>query len=110
MEQQKLPNVTLAIALAIFGYICCCVWGLPAVILGVIGLLLLRSDLRKYEENPELYSNFSQWKTARILCVISIVIGAVYLLVALYQIYSMGGWEAYMEKTQELMEQWGIEE
>lgn len=26
MEQQKLPNVTIAIVLAILGYLCCCIW------------------------------------------------------------------------------------
>lgn len=110
MEQQKLPNVTIAIVLAIIGYVCCCIWGLPALILGIVGLLLLKSDEKKYMENPEGYSNYSQWKTARILCIIAIVIGALYLAFALFQIYNMGGWDAYMEQTRELMEQWGVEE
>lgn len=110
MEQQKLPNVTIAIVLAILGYLCCCIWGIPAIVFGTIGLLLLKSDEKKYMENPELYSNYSQWKTARILCIIAIVVGALYFAFILFQIYNMGGWEAYMEQSRELMEQWGIEE
>lgn len=110
IEQKKLPNVTIAIVLAIIGYVCCCFWGLPAIILGIVGLLLLRSDQQKFMANPEGYTNYKQWKTARILCIIAIVIGALYLAFALFQIYSMGGWDAYMEQTREMMEQFGIEE
>lgn len=109
MEQQKLPNVTLAMVLAIIGYVCCCVWGLPAIVLGLIGLLVLQSDLRKYRENPEGYSNYSQWKTARILCIISVAVGAVYLSVVIFQIMSMGGWSAYMETVREFMDQYELE-
>lgn len=109
MEQQKLPNVTIAIVLAILGYLCCCIWGLPAVLFGGIGLLLLRSDAKKYAENPEGYSNYSGWKTARILCIIAVAIGSLYFLFAIYQIYSMGGWEAYMEQVRTMTEQWGME-
>jgi ABC-type phosphate transport system permease subunit len=109
MENQKLPNVTVAIILSIIGYVCCCIWGVPAIVLGVIGLLLLQSDLKKYRENPELYSNFGTWKTARILCIVSIAIGAIYLSFVIFQIMRMGGWEAYYEQTEMLMDQWGIE-
>lgn len=109
MENQKLPNVTVAIVLAVIGYVCCCIWGIPAFILGIVGLLLLNSDLKKYHQNPEMYSNFGTWKTARILCIISIVIGSIYLAFAIFQIMQMGGWEAYMEQSEMLFEQWGIE-
>ncbi len=110
MEQQKLPNVTTAIVLSIIGYVCCCFWGLPALVLGIIAFVLLRSDYKKYLAQPEAYSNIGQWRTARILAIVAMVIGAIYLLWVLYQISSMGGWDAYMEKTQEMMEQWGVEE
>lgn len=110
MEQQKLPNVTVAIVLAIIGYVCCCIWGIPALILGVIGLLLLKSDQKKFEENPEGYSNYNQWKTARILCIIAIVVGVLYFAFNLYNVYQMGGWEAAMEKSREILEQFGVEE
>lgn len=110
MEQQKLPNVTLAIVLSIIAYVCCCFWGLPAIILGLIAFFVLKSDFRKYQENPELYSNFNQWKTARILAIVAIVVGALYFGFMLFRIYQMGGWEAAMEQSRELMEQWGIDE
>jgi hypothetical protein len=110
MEQKKLPNVTLAIVLAIFSLLCCCFGGIPGVILAGISMLLIRNDEKKYRENPEGYSNYSQLKTARIIAIIGLVLGILYFVFTYYQIAQMGGWDAYMEKSQELMEQWGIEE
>ncbi|MFM1877936.1 MAG: hypothetical protein RLZZ241_802 [Bacteroidota bacterium] len=109
MENQKLPNVTLAIVLSIIGYVCCCIWGIPAVILGIISLLVLQSDLKKYRANPEIYTNFSTWKTAQILSIVAIVLGMIYFAFVIFQIMRMGGWEAYMEQTEIMMDQWGIE-
>jgi hypothetical protein len=110
MEQQKLPNVTIAIVLAILSFVCCCFGGIPGAIMAGIAFFLLRGDEKRYRENPELYSNYSQLKTARIIAIIGLVVGILYFLWTFYQISQMGGWEAYMEKSRELMEQWGIEE
>ncbi len=106
MEQQKLPNVTIAIVLAIVSYICCCFGGLPGAIMAGIAFILVRNDEKKYKASPESYSNYSQLKTAKILAIIGLVIGLLYLFWTYYQISSMGGWDAYMEKVQEMSEQW----
>ncbi|MGB5319721.1 CCC motif membrane protein, partial [Eudoraea sp.] len=63
MEQEKLPNITLAIVLAILSYICCCFGGLPGAIIAGIAFFLIKNDEKKYIENPEGYSNYSQLKT-----------------------------------------------
>ncbi len=110
MEQKKLPNVTIVIVLSILGFLCCCFAGVPGILFGGIGLILALSDQKKYQENPDVYSNFSQLKTAKILAIIALVLGVLYLSYTIYSISQMGGWEAYMEQSKELMEQWGIEE
>lgn len=110
MEQQKLPNVTIAIVLAIVSFICCCFGGLPGAIIAAIAFFLVNKDEKKYIENPENYSNYSQLKTAKIIAIIALVVGVLYFLWILYSISQMGGWDAYMEQTKEMMEQWGIEE
>lgn len=107
MEQQKLPNVTIVIVLSIFGLICCCFAGLPGILFGGIGLLLALKDEKKYQENPEGYSNYSQLKTAKILAIVALVIGVLYLAYTIFSIAQMGGWEGYMEKVQEAMDQYG---
>jgi len=110
MEQQKLPNVTIVIVLSILGFLCCCFAGVPGILFGGIGLLLALKDQKKYQENPEGYTNYSQLKTAKILAIIALVLGVLYLAYSLFAISEMGGWEAYMEKSREMMEELGIEE
>ncbi len=109
MEQQKLPNVTIVIVLSIFGFLCCCFAGIPGILFGGIGLMLALKDEKKYKENPEGYSNYSQLKTAKILAIIALAIGVLYLIYTGYSIAQMGGWEGYMEKVQDAMEQYGVE-
>ena len=110
MEQQKLPNVTIAIVLAILSFICCCFGGIPGAIMAAIAFFLVRGDEKRYQASPELYSNYSQLRTARIIAIIGLVVGILYFIWTFYQISQMGGWDAYMEKSREMMEQWGIEE
>jgi hypothetical protein len=106
MEQQKLPNVTLALVLSILGFVCCCVGGLPGIILGGISLFLLTKDEQKYKLNPEEYSNYSTLKTSKILAIVVLVLGVLYLAYSIYGIMSIGGWDAYMEQVQTMTEQY----
>ncbi len=109
MEQQKLPNVTLALVLAILSFVCCCIGGLPAILLSGIAFFLLNNDEKKYKENPEIYSNYSQLKTAKIVAIIGLILGVLYFAYTWYAIFQMGGWEGYMEKAKEMTEQWGMD-
>ena len=107
MEQQKLPNVTIAIVLGIISFICCCFGGIPGAIMAGIAFILIKKDEKRYKENPEMYSNYSQLKTAKIVAIIGLVIGISWFIWTYYQISEMGGWDVYMEKSREMMEQWG---
>jgi uncharacterized membrane protein len=106
MEQQKLPNVTLGLVLAIVSFLCCCFAGIPGALVAAVAFFILRKDEKKYMENPEIYSNYSQLKTAKIVAIVGMVIGVLYFLLSIYNIYQMGGWEAYLEQVQEISEQW----
>lgn len=105
MEQQKLPNVTIALVLSILGFLCCCVGGVPALLLGGIAFILVRKDEQTYSENPEGYSNYSTLKTVKTISIIAMVIGLLYLIYTFWSINAMGGWEGYMEKVNEMSEQ-----
>lgn len=110
MEQQKLPNVTTAIVLAIISYVCCCFSaGLGGIILSGIALFLIFKDEKLYKQRPEDYSNFSQLKTAKILAIIGLVIGVLSLIWTVYSIMQIGGWEAYEDQMRGILEQYGIE-
>ncbi|WP_281542844.1 CCC motif membrane protein [Maribacter aestuarii] len=110
MEQQKLPNVTIALVLSILSFICCCFSiGIGGILLSGIALYLVNKDTKLYSQNPEDYSNFSTLKTTKIIAIIGLVLGVITLLWAIYSIISIGGWEAYMEQQKEIYEQMGIE-
>ena len=110
MEQQKLPNATTSIVLGSISFICCCFSaGIGGIILSGIALFLANKDEKLYAEEPELYSNFSQIKTAKIIAIIGLVIATLTLLWSIYSIYSVGGWEGYMEQQREFYEQMGID-
>lgn len=111
MEQQKLPNVTIALVLGIVSYLCCCFSaGLGGIVLSGIALFLASKDEKLYKENPENYSNFSQLKTAKIVAIIGLVLGVLSLIWTIYSVMQMGGWEAYIEQAKGILEQYGIEE
>lgn len=108
-EQKKLPNVTLAIVLPIIGYLCCCLGGLPAILFGGIGMLLLRNGYNSLGEDAVNAYNYKEWKTARILNIIALVLGILMLIRWIYVIYTGGGWNEFwsmvMEQYQEALEQ-----
>ncbi|WP_350292283.1 CCC motif membrane protein [uncultured Croceitalea sp.] len=106
MEPKKLPNVTIALVLVIFSFLCCCIGGLPALLFSGIAFFLLRKDEKAYAENPDLYSNFSTLKTIKILAIVGMVVGILYFAYTLWSIDQMGGWDGYMEKVQDAMEQY----
>jgi ABC-type antimicrobial peptide transport system permease subunit len=106
MEQQKLPNVTLALVLSILSFLCCCIGGIPGALVAAIAFFILRNDEKTYMANPELYSNYSQLKTAKTIAIIGMIIGVLYAAYVAYSISSMGGWDAYLEEVQRMSEQW----
>lgn len=111
MEQQKLPNVTIALVLGIVSFLCCfCSSGIGGIIMSGIAFFLTRKDENTYKENPGNYSNYSQLKTAKTVAIIGLALGIITLIYTIYTISQMGGIEGYMEKVREMMEQYGIEE
>ncbi len=106
MEQKNLPNVTISLVLAILSFICCCFGGVPGLLLAGIAFLLVRKDEKAYAENPELYSNYKTLKTVKTIALIGMILGALYFLYTIWSISQMGGWDGYMERVNEMMEQY----
>ena len=106
MEQQKLPNATLSLVLGIISLIaCCCSAGIGGLLFSGIALILANKDLKLYKAEPELYSNYSQLNTARIIAIIGLILAAINLASTIYSIQSAGGWDAYLSTIQEAIEQ-----
>lgn len=110
MEQQKLPNAITSIVLGSISFICCCFsMGVGGLILSGIAFFLTKKDENLYAENPDLYNNFNQVKTAKIIAIIGLVLGGLTLAWSIYNIISVGGWDAYIEQTKDAYRQMGIE-
>ncbi|MEN2434936.1 CCC motif membrane protein [Weeksellaceae bacterium A-14] len=90
MNQQKLPNATTVLILGIVSVVTCCCYGIVGIVTGGIGLYLANKDKRLYLANPELYSDYSNLKTGRILCIIGIVLSILYLIYVIVLISTVG--------------------
>lgn len=106
MEQQKL-NPTIVYVLAIIGLLCCCIGGLGFILAG-IAFFIANSKLKEAKLNPENYeaASVKAMNTAKIVALVILIINILYFLLAIFQIYNMGGWDAYMEQVQTMMEQY----
>ncbi len=108
MEQQKLPNETIIIVLGILGYLCCCFAGAGVIPAGIAVFLASKSE-KIYASNPELYTNIKQIKTGKIIALIALVLSILMIIRFIY-VFASGDWEAAMQQSREILEQYGIEE
>ncbi len=107
MEQQKLPNVTISLVLGIISFIACCVSsGFGGLVLSGIALFLANKDKKTYLENPELYENYSQLKTARTIAIIGLVLAALTVILFIGALVFFGGYAGYQEWANEQMSQY----
>ncbi|MFC7347803.1 CCC motif membrane protein [Chryseobacterium zhengzhouense] len=74
MNQQKLPNATAVLVLGIVSIVSCCCYGVPGLITGIIAIMLYNKDIKLYQQNPSLYSDYNNLNTGRILAIIGIIL------------------------------------
>lgn len=99
---QKL-NTTLVYILSIAGFICCCWFFGASIIPTGIAFMMANSGVKKYEADPEAYSNGPAMKTAKTVAMV------IFILSALYFVYSMYGlattpWDQVVEQMRQQME------
>lgn len=87
---QKLPNATAVLILGIISIVACCCYGIISIILGGVGIYFANKDTELYNENPAKYSNFNNIKTGKILCIIGIVLGVIYMIYMIWAISYFG--------------------
>jgi len=105
METQKLPNAMISLILGILSFIgCCCTSGFGGIVLSGIALFLANKDEKTYAENPELYENFGQVKTAKIIAIIGLVLAILMAGIFIYM-KSTGQYDALMENYMEAIEE-----
>lgn len=105
MEQKKLPNATLSLILGILSFIgCCCTSGFGGLILSGIALFLAKKDEKTYAQEPELYENFNQVKTAKIIAIIGLVLSVITIILYIYM-RSTGQYDEFMENYMKMLEE-----
>lgn len=110
MNEQKLPNALAVLILGILSIPLCCCYGIFSIILGGIGLYLAKKDEVLYQQNPSLYTNYSNLKTGKILCIIGIVLGVLYLgyvvmLIATLGVDALSNPELMQERVRDMLGQ-----
>ena len=108
MEKQKLPNANAVLILGILSLLGCCCYGILGVILGVVALILAKKDMELYRAQPELYSNYSNLNTGRILAIIGLAISAVYMIIVIYM-FATYGLEGLQQMQMDAMRQYGVQ-
>ncbi len=104
--KEKLPNSTASLVLGIFSIVTCWCYGLPGIIMGVIGLLLGNKAVKTHNEDPELYEGIGNAKAGKVISIIGLILSLVTIGLMIYGI-SMIGWDALNdpELLQERMEE-----
>jgi len=100
METQKLPNANAVLILGILSIPTCCCYGL-GLILGIVALVLAKKDMAAYRAQPSLYTNYSNLNTGRILAIIGVALSAIYLVMVIYMLATVG-----MDGMQEMQNEW----
>ena len=90
MEKRNLPNGTAVLVLGILSILTCCCYGVIGLTLGIIALVLAKKDLKLYQENPELYLNYKNINTGKILGIIGIILSSIYLISTIYLFVFVG--------------------
>ncbi|PKP26013.1 MAG: hypothetical protein CVU03_05740 [Bacteroidetes bacterium HGW-Bacteroidetes-2] len=107
MEKQTLPNSTLVLVFGIISIITCCCYGVIGLIFGIIAIVLANKATKIYLESPELYSGYSNVKTGKILAIIGVILNAIYLIIVLFYIVTIG-YVGIEELQQEIFKNYGM--
>ncbi|MEH6657132.1 CCC motif membrane protein [Leeuwenhoekiella marinoflava] len=93
----------MSLILGIVSFIACCFSsGFGGVLLSAIALYLANKDKKVAEENPELYENYGQVKTARIIAIVGLILSIIISIICLVLIVIFGSVEAIQEELLEM--------
>ncbi len=104
MEKQTLPNSSLILVFGILSVFGCCCYGILGVIFAIVALVLAKRATILHNENPELYLGYNNVKIGKILAIIGLILGLLYIicLIIFFAIYGLMG----PEEMQEILKQY----
>ena len=101
MEKQPLQYSTLIYVLALSSLPLCCCGGFGLITAG-ISYYLANTELKKFYDNPDAYSNQDAIYTGKIIALVMFIINVLYLVYTVYTIYTVG-WDELMIQSEEMM-------
>jgi hypothetical protein len=87
-----LPDSTTILVLGIISIVVCWCYGLPAIILGIIALVLSSKANKLFKANPLLYtqSSYKNMQAGKVCAIIGLVLGSLYLIFAIMYVIFVG--------------------
>ncbi|OIP49075.1 MAG: hypothetical protein COZ75_12535 [Flavobacteriaceae bacterium CG_4_8_14_3_um_filter_34_10] len=107
MEKQTLPNSTLILVFGIISIVTCCCYGIIGLVFGIIAIVLANKATKVYLQSPELYSGYTNVKTGKILAIIGVILNAIYLIIVIFYIATIG-FIGIEELQQEILKNYGM--
>jgi len=90
--KQKLPGATGALVCGILSVVLCWVLaGIPAIVLGIVGLVQSKKAIALDAANPGVYDGLGNAKAGKILSIIGTIISALALVYLLIVLVIIGG-------------------
>ena len=89
-HQQPLPHATLILIFGILSILCCCCYGVFWLVFGIIALVLANKSIALHRRNPELYTQYNNVRTGRVLAIIGIVLSALYIVYIIFLLVTIG--------------------
>ena len=90
MENNKLPNANIVLALGILSVITCICYGIFGIIFGIIALVLAQKDMKLDRSNDIVYTNYQTVNIGRVLAIIGIVLGVLFIIMIIWVISIVG--------------------
>jgi hypothetical protein len=89
---QTIPNSVGALVLGILSIVFCWCYGIIAIILGIIALVLANQGEKLYKANPQMYflASYKNLKAGKICGIIGLSLGTVYII-ALIIVFVVSG-------------------
>lgn len=91
-QTKRLPNATGTLVLGILSLVSsliCCTYGIPGLLMGLIGLIISNDANRLMKANPNAYVDSGSLKAGRICCIIGLCVNGIWILFLLFSLAGM---------------------
>jgi hypothetical protein len=81
--KQQLPGSTASLVCGILSICLCFIYGIPGLVLGIIGLVMSKKAITIHAANPSMYDGIANAKAGRVLSIIGTSLSGLYVFLML---------------------------